>query len=121
MNWTQLVSIEQLESISKESQNHPVIIFKHSTRCSISKTSLARLERNWQAGDLPEVPLYFLDLLTYRDISNAIAQTFQVVHESPQILIIKNGQSIYDKSHFDIDFSSIKTVVKNLSEEKTRV
>ncbi|MBL7877949.1 MAG: DUF2847 family protein, partial [Cyclobacteriaceae bacterium] len=57
----------------------------------------------------------------YRDISNAIAQTFQVVHESPQILIIKNGQSIYDKSHFDIDFSSIKTVVKNLSEEKTRV
>ena len=116
MNWTKLVSKEQLESIQKESQNHPVVIFKHSTSCSISKASLARLERNWKVDDLPEVPLYLLDLLSYRDISNAIAKTFQVHHESPQVLIIKNGQSVYDKSHFDIDFSGIKNAIKNTSE-----
>ncbi len=116
MNWIKLVSKDQLESIQKESQDHPVIIFKHSTSCSISKASLARFERNWKQDDLPEVPLYFLDLLSYRDISHAIAQTFQVQHESPQVLIIRNGQSIYDKSHFDIDFSSIKSAVKNISE-----
>jgi hypothetical protein len=63
MNWTKLVSKEQLESIQKESQDHPVVIFKHSTSCSISKASLARLERNWKVDDLPEVPLYLLDLL----------------------------------------------------------
>ena len=107
MNWTPLTTENQLEEIIQNSHSQPVMIMKHSTTCSISATALARLERAWKpeaAGDL--LP-YYLDLLNYRAISNQIAQTFGVQHESPQVLIIKNGKSVYDASHFEIRFNEI--------------
>ncbi len=111
INWIQLTSINQLEALQAESQTHPVIIFKHSTSCSISRTSLDRLERNWKQEELPQVKSYFLDLLSYREISNKIASTFHVEHESPQVLLIRNGKSFYTKSHFEIDFREIKNAL----------
>ena len=115
VKWTALTATNQLESIQAESQSHPVIIFKHSTRCSISKTTLDRLERNWKQEDLPLVKSYFLDLLSYREISTRIAETFEVDHESPQILIIHNGKSVYDRSHFEIEFTNIKNALRAVS------
>jgi len=111
VNWIELTSETQLDTIQKESQSQPVIIFKHSTRCSISRAALDRLERNWKETDVPHVKSYFLDLISYREISNKIASTFHVEHESPQVLLIKNGEAVYDKSHFEIDFSGIKNAV----------
>ena len=108
MNWIPLTSLSQLNDIKNESNQQPVLVFKHSTTCSISKTSLNRLERNWSEVDLKGMKAYYLDLLSYRSISNEIAQTFGVVHESPQVLIIKDGKSVYDTSHFDIDYANVK-------------
>jgi bacillithiol system protein YtxJ len=96
MNWISLESAEQLSGI-KQKEGYS-IIFKHSTRCSISLMAKRRLELD---GDhLPEnLPVYFLDLIKYRDISNLVAQDFQVHHQSPQLLLIKDGECILDQSH----------------------
>jgi bacillithiol system protein YtxJ len=115
MNWNKLTHLSQLEQIIKESGEQPVLIFKHSTRCPISSTSLNRLERNWRQEDLQTVKPYFLDLISYREISNAIAQKFQVEHQSPQVLLIQNGESFFDKSHLDIDYHSIKDALGKLN------
>lgn len=108
MNWNQLTEESQLETIKEESYNQPVMLFKHSTRCSISATTLSRLERSWNDAEVSNLKSYYLDLLSYRNISNKIAQEFEVEHESPQVLIIKDGKATFDASHYDITFDSIK-------------
>jgi bacillithiol system protein YtxJ len=113
MNWKQLRSQEQINDIKAESKAQPVLIFKHSTRCNISRASLDRLERNWKDEEMGHVKPYFLDLLSYRHISNQLVEEFGVEHESPQILIIRDAKSTYDRSHFEIDYHQIKEVVKN--------
>lgn len=99
MNWTPLETPEQLEQIRSSEQFS--LIFKHSTRCSISMMAKKRFELDWDA--LPEnINLYFLDLLRFREISNAIADIFNVYHQSPQLLLIKDGECIYETSHGEI-------------------
>jgi bacillithiol system protein YtxJ len=112
MNWNKLESEEQLERIQTESKNKFVLIFKHSTTCSISRTALDRFQRNWNPEAMKEVQPYYLDLLAHRGLSNQVAKFFDVEHQSPQLLVIRNGQSIYDRSHFDIDFQSVKEIVR---------
>ena len=111
MNWIELKSGEQLQALQAESTQQPVIIFKHSTRCSISKMVLDRLQRNWNESEVKQVKPYFLDLLSYRDVSNQIADIFDVEHESPQILVINKGQVVFHTSHYSIDYSLVKDVV----------
>jgi bacillithiol system protein YtxJ len=111
MNWIKLNSAEQLQALQTESVTTPVIIFKHSTGCSISRMVLDRLERNWKEEDLNGAKPYFLDLLSYRAISNQIADVFDVKHESPQVLIVREGKAVYHTSHYDIDFGRIKNAV----------
>ena len=108
MNWTQLQSTDQLNEI----KNLPgySIIFKHSTRCSISMMAKRRFELDWDS--LPEeISLYFLDLIQYREISSQIAQLFHVHHESPQLLLIKDGECILDQSHGGISIDEALTVI----------
>lgn len=101
MKWKYLTDSGQLEEINQNSHNLPQIIFKHSTRCVISKMVLNDLEKNWKTpGELADI--YLLDLLQYRDVSNYIATYFGIRHESPQLLLIKNGQVIYHESHDSI-------------------
>ena len=99
MNWINLNDLNQLVTIKEASFNKPQVIFKHSTTCSISKMAFSRFERS-EAPD--SIDFYYLDLLNYRNISAAIADTFQVHHESPQVVLIKNGECIYDESHYGI-------------------
>lgn len=114
MNWINLTSKNQIESIITESATEPVVIFKHSTSCSISRATLDRLERNWKGGELTHVKPYFLDLLSYREISNHIAETFDVQHQSPQVLIISNGKSVYDRSHFEISYAEVQKELRSI-------
>lgn len=107
MNWEKLENLSQLAAIEEESKALPVLIFKHSTSCSISGMALNRLQRNWKEADAQKVKPYFLDLLSYREISNAVAEHFAVEHESPQVLLIKDGMAIYDTSHMGIDYRAI--------------
>ena len=104
MNWIDLNSMQQLADIKELSKTRPQVIFKHSTRCSISSMAKSRLERNEQpeSGDF-----YFLDLLKHRSISNQVAEDFAVAHESPQILLIKNTECVYEESHSGIQMDEI--------------
>ncbi len=104
MNWINLTQEEQLQQIKVNSKNKPQVIFKHSTRCSISSMAKNRLEKSTQPD---EIDFYFLDLIKYRPISNKIAEIFKVYHESPQILLIKNDECVYDESHSGIDMGEI--------------
>ena len=99
MNWTSLESANQVDAI-KQQQGYS-LIFKHSTRCSISMMAKRRFELDWE--DLPQdMPLYFLDLIQHRDISGQVVQLFDVHHESPQLLLIKDGECILNQSHGEI-------------------
>ena len=104
MQWISLNNQEQVKLI-KETNGYSVI-FKHSTRCSISLMAKRNFELDWNA--IPEnTTLYFLDLIAHRDVSALIAETFQVHHESPQVLLIKDGECILDLSHSDISAEEI--------------
>jgi bacillithiol system protein YtxJ len=109
MNWNKLNSDSQLAEIKEESENQPVLIFKHSTTCSISAMALSRMERNW--NDQLGVKPYYLDLLANRAISNKIVTEFGVDHESPQVLLIRNGECVYDASHMSISFAGLQQAV----------
>lgn len=113
MHWNLLQHHDQLAGLVNESANNKILIFKHSTRCSISRATLDRLERNWKDEEMTGIKPYFLDLIRHRELSNAVAEQFNVEHQSPQVLIIDHGKSVYDWSHFDIDLSQIKSAVKN--------
>ncbi|MFQ3214778.1 MAG: bacillithiol system protein YtxJ [Marivirga sp.] len=111
MNWKKLDSIETIEQIKRDSVAHPIVIFKHSTSCSISSMALNRLERSWDDTEMEVAQAYYLDLLSNREISNVLAQQFGVAHQSPQVLIIKDGICIYDNSHMGISYRDIKEEV----------
>ena len=100
MSWDQLTDLQQLEQLKEASLQAPVLLFKHSTRCSISVMALNRFEREWNNTT---VNPYFLDLLNYREVSNQIANIFEVEHHSPQVLLIKDGTCVYHASHNAID------------------
>jgi bacillithiol system protein YtxJ len=106
MEWNKLESVDQLDLIDAESKEQDVLIFKHSTRCSISSAALARLERSWNASVPAKV--YYLDLLEFRPVSNAIAARYGVEHQSPQALLIRNGACIYHESHMGISVEDMQ-------------
>ncbi len=114
MLWHQLSDRSQLSSLinismEQSAQGLTVLVFKHSTRCSISFMALNRLESKWEPNS--NIKPYFLDLLTYREISNEIAQVFGIEHASPQVLLIKNGQCFYDASHGDISYQAVMEAI----------
>ena len=106
VNWIPLTFIGQLDKIVAISNEKPAVIFKHSTRCSVSRMALKKFESEYDLED--KVDVYFLDLLEHRDISNAIATRFGVFHQSPQLLLIKEGKSVYNVSHSNIDVEELK-------------
>lgn len=107
IEWTELTELQQLDNIVLESSETPTLIFKHSTRCSISRFALKNFESEY-AIDTDKLKPYFLDLLEHRNISNEIASRFGVMHQSPQIILIKDGKAIYNSSHSDIDAGRVK-------------
>jgi len=108
MKWNKLTEINQLTEINDASFLGKVMIFKHSTRCSISSSALNRVERNWNdEQDHLTVKPYYLDLIAHRDVSNAIAQKWNIEHQSPQVLVIKDGICVFDESHMGIDYNEI--------------
>lgn len=105
MDWIELTEESQLEDIRNHSSLRPQVIFKHSTRCATSSLAKNRLERS---SVFPDANFHFLDLIKYRTVSNKIAEMFSVYHESPQVLLIRNGECIYDESHNAIRMEEIE-------------
>ena len=104
MQWIPLTDEKQLTDIISQSAERPQVIFKHSTRCSISAVALQRLQKETAPADFN---FYMLDLLAYRAISNKVAERFGVNHESPQVLVIRNGACVFDESHLGISMHDI--------------
>lgn len=109
MNWKVLEHIDQIDEIKEASHHKLQLIFKHSTRCIISKMALKNFESDFLLNDV--IDAYYLDLITYRDISNKIAENFEIKHQSPQILLIKDGVVVYNESHEGIDANVLKEFV----------
>jgi len=107
MNWNKLEVAGQLAAINEESKTSKVMLFKHSTRCSISSMALNRIESNWKDNDNQLVKPYYLDLIAHRDVSTLIAQQYGIEHQSPQVLVISNGTCIYNESHNNIRYADI--------------
>jgi len=105
MNWIVLNNEEQLATIKALSATRAQVIFKHSTRCSISSMAKSRLERSIAPEN---VDFYYLDLISYRQLSQRIAEEFSVAHESPQVIMIKNETCVYDESHNGIQMDEIE-------------
>lgn len=112
IQWNPLTSPEQLSSIIKESYSHPVLVFKHSTSCSISAASLDRIERKWNEEEMAGWKPYYLDLLAYRPTSHAVARELHIEHQSPQAIVLFQGEPVYDASHFNISYEGIKASAK---------
>ena len=111
IHWIKLTEVEQLASLITQSNKKPVLIFKHSTRCGISRMALKSFEREYDL-DEATIALYFLDLLKYREISNEIAEKFNIYHQSPQVLVIKDEKVSYHDSHYSVSISEIKKVIE---------
>ena len=102
-----LDKMEQFDEIDEISQTKPVVLFKHSTRCSISRMALKQFDAEF---NYPEVKIdwYLLDLLIHRDLSNEIASRYNVMHQSPQIVVIRNGKAVFNESHDSISAEDLK-------------
>ncbi|WP_309640977.1 bacillithiol system redox-active protein YtxJ [Flavobacterium sp.] len=106
VNWISLVDLGQLNEIITLSATQPVLIFKHSTTCGISRMAMKQFESQFDLND--RVTSYYLDLLSYRAVSNEVAARFGVQHQSPQLLLIEDGKVVYDVSHGDIDVADLR-------------
>ena len=107
MDWINLNSIEQLTEINQKSKDKTQIIFKHSTRCSVSIFAKRILMDEYSTEIQKNADVYYLDLIAFRGVSDSIANRYNVVHESPQILVINNGEYTYNASHSDVSFKAI--------------
>jgi bacillithiol system protein YtxJ len=106
VNWIPLTDLGQLHEIITLSEPQPVLIFKHSTTCGISKMAMKQFESQFDLND--QVVSYYLDLLKYRSISNEVAARFGVEHQSPQLLLIQDGKCVFDASHGAIDVGDLR-------------
>jgi len=113
MKWSELKELGQLDEIDRESIDKTILIFKYSTLCPTSRVVFDRLQRNWKDDEMYSVLPYFLDLIRYREISNKVADTYGIRHESPQVIVLQEGKAIYNESHMGIDYSTISRLVKN--------
>ena len=102
-----LDKMEQFDEIDEISQTKPVVLFKHSTRCSISRMALKQFDTEFNYPE-EKIDWYLLDLLNHRDLSNEIASRYNVVHQSPQIVVIRNGKAVFNESHDSISAEDLK-------------
>ena len=112
MDWQPLTSEDQVRDIAENvSHSTYCVIFKHSTTCSLSAIAKHRMKDLTAAGP-KDFLFYYLDLLSYRSVSNYIADSFDIRHESPQVLVIKDGKCIYNESHLSINIDSVKSQIE---------
>lgn len=109
VGWRQLTDLGQLNEIIAESTVKPVLVFKHSTRCGVSRMVLKQFENEFDLHE--KITPYFLDLLEHRDVSNEIASRFGVFHQSPQLIVIKHGKAVFNDSHGSIDAGKLEQFI----------
>ncbi len=109
-NWKVLESQEQLDQALADSHQKTVVLFKHSVTCGISAMAEHRLQSEWDFDD-SDFDFYYLDLLSYRPISNRIAEVLNVTHQSPQVIVVKEGKAVQATSHQAISTAWLKKAI----------
>jgi len=111
MSWFSLDSTETLDDLLVPSNEEKklTLIFKHTTRCPISVMALNRIESNWNLNDY--IQPYFLDLIRYRTVSNEVSDKLNIIHESPQVIVLEDGKAIYSRSHNAIQIEELRKLV----------
>ena len=107
VNWIPFNSLEQIKTIKELSKSETILVFKHSTRCSISSMVIKRFENLFDSS-MNNIKVYYLDLLNFRAISDEVGYSFQAEHQSPQLLIIRNEVAVLNVSHYDISTVNIQ-------------
>ncbi len=115
MSWKRLDSEDIINEVVESSKSSPIIVFKHSTRCPTSAMAFDRINRSWNEEEMEKSERYYLDVIADRHISNQVASHFGVHHESPQVLVIWEGQSVYNNSHLGISYQEIKSLIEELT------
>lgn len=106
VDWIQMTEESVLENLIDKSLSKPIIIFKHSTRCGVSRMALNIFENSYEKNEIT-ADFYFLDLLKYRKLSNEISDKLKIRHQSPQVIAVKNREVVYHDSHYSINLNSI--------------
>ena len=109
-DWKILKELKQLDDIVEESYQKPVVLFKHSISCGISAMAKYQLEMDWDF-DSDDLSFYYLDLINHREVSNEIADRLGVIHQSPQIILLKNGKPSFNTSHHAISIDGLKNAL----------
>lgn len=110
-NWHQMQNISDLEKAIESSYENTVVIFKHSTRCGTSHHALQDLLEEYQIDDA-EAEVYYLDLIRYREVSNCISDRLKIPHQSPQIIVLKNGEVVHNASHQAVKWEDVRKFSK---------
>lgn len=110
LEWEILSDESSIEDLIKSSFEIPVLLFKHSTRCSVSYMALENFEKEWSL-EVDKCKIYYLDLLKYRGVSNQIAEMTGIQHQSPQAIVLSKGHVIYHASHSAISAQAIKQLL----------
>ncbi len=113
INWREL-NPDLLNKIDEASGKQPVLIFKNSNRCAVSSMALMNLEDSWVPGEMKKITPYMLDIISYRQLSKQIEEKYGVRHESPQLLLIANGQCVYHTSHMGIRYETMKKKLQEM-------
>lgn len=111
--WNQLRSVSDWKNVLESTTEKPILLLKHSTRCSISQMALDRFNRSWKEEDSELFTPYYLDLLEHRDVSNAIAEDTGVEHQSPQAILISRKQPLHSETHQAIRLEHFRDRIKN--------
>jgi len=112
LTWKRLKTAADLDKAVALSHHEHVIIFKHSSRCGVSSMALSGLESKWEDNGTIQIKPFFLDLIAHRDLSSRIAEQFKITHQSPQVLLIKDGKCYYSASHLSISYANIAAAVR---------
>ena len=114
MNWINIKNSQDIALILEKSKQVPCLIFKHSTRCHMSEMSKYIIESEWNLGE--QLEPYCLDILEHKDLAVQIAEQFDEHHQSPQVLLIKDGECFYEESHLDISYEEIEEEINFIND-----
>lgn len=109
--WVKTDNSLDIDQLMEESKKTPILLFKHSTTCGISAASKAGLEENYEKY-LNNTYFYYIDLLKYRKLSDKVAEELGVLHQSPQIILLMNGEVKFHTSHQGINSELIESKIK---------
>jgi len=111
MEWYKITDSGDIDQVVNDSFAQPVLVYKHSPICGLSSNALQKLEKGWNALEAKKLKPYFVDVVAQRPLSQGIAQRFKIMHQSPQVLLIRDGICVYDIAHFEISVKDLERAV----------